>query len=577
MKNKILSLTLPIIVVLSFGFVTPAHAATASKGITVVAPNGGEVYTEGQTATIRWSATGKSVSNIYIGYSTGPGSLNWIATGLTNTGSYNWLVNVGQTTNTQFKIYISATIDRSTYTDYSNNFFTVYQRVPTLTFTAGTTTLPYNNTGTTLTWSSTNMTSCTASGAWTGSKTTSGTFATGALTSSRSYALDCSSIWGSAQKIIAITVAPAPIPTVNLTADSTNLPNGGATTLHWTTANATSCTASNAWSGSQPLSGSYSTGALTSSRTYTLICSGVGGQGIGSVTINVAAPLPVVSISADSTNLAYNGATTIRWSSSGVTSCTSSWAGLVATSGSYATGQLTSTRDYSITCTGAGGSAQSTVTVNVAPSTLPLPSITFTADNYTILPNTSTTLHWSVTDAVSCSANWGWSGNIGFGGSTTTGSLSSDKLYEVFCYNADSYYTYRRVDVNVRNVVNPVVFSGTVQNALDSGRSLDCTSPSFEEGKGPSADRYHYYFGPGAIRRQLEAAGGTGTYNSWVNDIIVPGTAMYEFGPSLPLTTYLPGSTYYENAIADDATRSLATYNCNEAPIDPALFVPPAN
>ena len=64
----------------------------------------------------------------------------------------------------------------------------------------------------TLTWSSTNVTSCNASGAWSGSKATSGTQSTGGLTAPATYSLTCTGIGGSATQstTIAITTQPPP-------------------------------------------------------------------------------------------------------------------------------------------------------------------------------------------------------------------------------------------------------------------------------------------------------------------------------------------------------------------------------
>jgi hypothetical protein len=64
----------------------------------------------------------------------------------------------------------------------------------------------------------------------------------------------------------------------------TILPNTAAN-LTWTSTRATSCTASGDWSGAKALSGSESTGNLTSSKTYTLTCSNVCGSGQDSVTV----------------------------------------------------------------------------------------------------------------------------------------------------------------------------------------------------------------------------------------------------------------------------------------------------
>ena len=81
---------------------------------------------------------------------------------------------------------------------------------------------------------------------------------------------------------------PPPAPTLIFTADSDLIPYNKATTLRWTSTNATSCIASGAWSGTKSLTTtSESTGNLTSTRTYTLTCSGAGGSISRSVTVTV--------------------------------------------------------------------------------------------------------------------------------------------------------------------------------------------------------------------------------------------------------------------------------------------------
>jgi hypothetical protein len=80
----------------------------------------------------------------------------------------------------------------------------------------------------------------------------------------------------------------SPAPTVSVTASPTSVPTGGSANLTWSSSDATSCTASGAWSGAQPTSGTASTGALTStSNTFTLSCSGPGGSAGRSVTVTV--------------------------------------------------------------------------------------------------------------------------------------------------------------------------------------------------------------------------------------------------------------------------------------------------
>jgi hypothetical protein len=82
---------------------------------------------------------------------------------------------------------------------------------------------------------------------------------------------------------------PTPAPTVALSASPTSLAAGSAATLTWNSTNASSCTASGAWSGTQPTSGSVSTGALNTNSTYSLTCTGPGGSASASATVTVTA------------------------------------------------------------------------------------------------------------------------------------------------------------------------------------------------------------------------------------------------------------------------------------------------
>ena len=146
----------------------------------------------------------------------------------------------------------------------------------------------------TITWSSTNATSCTAGGAWSGAKATSGSVGTGALTASQTYTLYCTGAGGnSATQSVTVAVGAAPAPTLTFSASPTTVANGGSSTGTWSSTNATSCTASGSWSGTQALSGSASTGPLPgpANYTYTLSCTGVGGTISRSVTVAASAPV----------------------------------------------------------------------------------------------------------------------------------------------------------------------------------------------------------------------------------------------------------------------------------------------
>lgn len=74
--------------------------------------------------------------------------------------------------------------------------------LPTLNFTADQYSVPYDS-STTLRWTSVNTNSCTASGAWSGSKATSGSEATGNLRKQTSYFLQCAGPRGDTQPKVA--------------------------------------------------------------------------------------------------------------------------------------------------------------------------------------------------------------------------------------------------------------------------------------------------------------------------------------------------------------------------------------
>ena len=82
---------------------------------------------------------------------------------------------------------------------------TVAAPAPTLSFSASPASVTQNG-STTLNWNSTDATSCVASGDWSGNKGASGSESTGASTIDSQYALTCSSLGGSVNKSVNVTV-----------------------------------------------------------------------------------------------------------------------------------------------------------------------------------------------------------------------------------------------------------------------------------------------------------------------------------------------------------------------------------
>ena len=144
----------------------------------------------------------------------------------------------------------------------------------------------------TITWSSTNSTSCAATGAWTGVKATSGTeSATPQAAGDASYSLACTGSGGTASAATTVAVsAPPAAPTATVTPAASTVVVGSSTTLTWSSSNATGCTASGAWSGAKSASGNETvTLAALGAANYTLTCTGAGGSIVASATVTAIA------------------------------------------------------------------------------------------------------------------------------------------------------------------------------------------------------------------------------------------------------------------------------------------------
>ncbi|HEY6922044.1 MAG TPA: hypothetical protein VI653_01150, partial [Steroidobacteraceae bacterium] len=91
-----------------------------------------------------------------------------------------------------------------------------------------------------------------------------------------------------------LAVGPTPpAPTVTLTSSATSVTSGGTVTLTWSSQGATSCTATGgSFTGSQALSGSVTTAAITAATTFSLTCTGTGGSTTQSVTVGITASSP---------------------------------------------------------------------------------------------------------------------------------------------------------------------------------------------------------------------------------------------------------------------------------------------
>ena len=164
-------------------------------------------------------------------------------------------------------------------------------------------------------------------------------------------------------------------PTISFSAAPATVTAGQPVTLTWSSTNASSCSASDGWSGTRPTSGSQ---AVTPSgtTTYILTCTGIGGVASSSALVTITTPVPTVAVSASPASIATGESSTLTWSSTGAGSCTASggWSGAKASSGSQAVSP-SSTTSYALSCSGAGGSASQSATVAVSAAAQITPSL----------------------------------------------------------------------------------------------------------------------------------------------------------------------------------------------------------
>jgi len=315
-------------------------------------------------------------------------------------------------------------------------------------------------TTTTLTWSTIEASSCTASGAWTGAENSSG----GALSITPStpgtttYTLTCTNSTGATGTAsVSLSVgSPPPAPTLALS--STSVAEGSSTLLTWSSSFATSCTASgNGWSGTEPSSGSEQfTATSLTTQTFTLSCSNTFGPSPStSVSFTVTPPPPPApTMSLSATSITLGGSATLTWSDSGATSCTASgtgpgWSGSEATSGTATeTPTAAGSYTYTLVCANANGnSAATTVTLDV---TAPVPTATLSVSATSIVVGSTATLTWSSTNATSCTASGSWSGTLATSGSqTVTPTATGTDTYTLVCGNGTVNSTASSVSLTV--------------------------------------------------------------------------------------------------------------------------------
>jgi PKD repeat protein len=356
---------------------------------------------------------------------------------------------------------------------------------PTATLTASPTSIAYGGSST-LSWSTTNATSCWAD--WSGWVSVNDSVSTGALTANRTYNLTCYNSAGVSTGTKTVTVSVAAAPTLSFssfpTSPATPLAYGAATTLSWSTANTTACWASGDWTGWKTnTGGSESTGALTANKTYYLECWNSAGFSTGIKTILVyVATIPAPASISGSCN--SDGAVSVAWTP--VTGAVKYLLRIDDQSNPWYTVSTDLLNDNVLTTTythtGISGHSYSAwvhacdtlscggAVALLSPTVCPLPTLSFTASPTTVDYNASSTLTWSVTNVSSCvgsSSDGSWGGpKPAVSMSESTGPIPASNAYYLECWNN----------------ATPAVSTGqkTVTVSLNCSPDTDCVEPTWQ-------------------------------------------------------------------------------------------------
>ncbi|NND64814.1 MAG: hypothetical protein HKM24_02510, partial [Gammaproteobacteria bacterium] len=338
---------------------------------------------------------------------------------------------------------------------------------PTVNLTA--TPNPVNeNESTQLSWTTSNATSCIASGGWSGPRATSGSNETTvALTTDTTFTLTCNGEGGQGSDAVTVTVVdPNPPPTVTLNADDTTVFEGDDVLLTYTISNATSCNGSSVPSSSfdggiTPQDGSETVSNLQTDITFTLFCSNANGNAQDQVSVTVSEPVAYALYNDDDGNfgsgevllsnagdlsgqiyvhvLPETDIVSVRYSVDGsnvgstegaapyVLDGDDGYDSNVMSDGAHTITALVQTSAGTMTLT-------ENVTINNGGGPIdPPPTLSISLNPTAIEEGQSSTLSWDSTNATSCEGLSGITGPLASVDGNQTVSPNSTTIYEIRC------------------------------------------------------------------------------------------------------------------------------------------------
>jgi hypothetical protein len=162
-------------------------------------------------------------------------------------------------------------------------------KTPTLSLSASASSVVIGD-SVTLSWNSTNATSCAAAGGWSGARPVSGSEVIANVQNTQAFTLSCSGKKGSVAREVVVEARNPPAPELRLTLSSPEVFRGQSVQLSWTATYATECTASGNWSGPRSPNGQETVGPLSQDSAFLLSCTGRGGGTDARADVRVVPP-----------------------------------------------------------------------------------------------------------------------------------------------------------------------------------------------------------------------------------------------------------------------------------------------
>ena len=282
----------------------------------------------------------------------------------------------------------------------------------------------------------------------------------------------------------------------SFSANPSTITEGGSSSLRWRTTNGTGASIDPDVGKVTPVASGSTPVSPPETTTYELTCSGEGGNDTASVEVIVRPPpdpCEIDSFSANPSTITEGGSSELSWRTTDGTSVTLDGSAVAVDGSTVVSPPETTT--YELTCHGAGGDDEASVTVTVEPPLDPCEIDSFSAFPSTISEGGSSELSWTTTDGTSVSIP-GTSGELAVNGSATV-SPTSTTAYKLTCRGAGGNDTASvTVTVNPRAPTasldaDPEEIFNPGDSATLTWSTTDATSASIDEGVGsvtPVAD-----------------------------------------------------------------------------------------